>query len=298
MASPAPPRGSTRPSTPTAESIAPAASTRSARSTRARTRDSGSFVRSTPGSQSLTRGLLLLRAFRLGGRTLSNAELAERTGLPRPTVSRLTRSLVEAGFLAYDHAQQGYRLAAVCLTLALVFRTSERALELALPLMRSLAEGWRVNVGLATADQLDMVYLDSVRLSRRGMFRRLVPGSRIPIAATALGRAYLAGMDAAGRKALLAQLRRAQGAGWPALQRELEAAVQSVHTQGFCRAQWQAGMVSLAAPLRTPGGELYALNVSFPVPVGAAPEDEDGHVGLLRRLAADIQAAWRGQADL
>ncbi|KQP13080.1 IclR family transcriptional regulator [Pseudorhodoferax sp. Leaf267] len=267
-------------------------------STRSRTRATGSFVRSTPGSHSLERGLQLLRAFRLGGRTLGNAELAERTGLPRPTVSRLTRSLVDAGFLAYDHAQQGYRLGAVCLTLALVYRASERALEVALPLMRSLAEGRHVNVGLAMADQLEMVYLDSVRLSRRGMFRRIVPGSRIPIASTALGCAFLAGMAAADRRALLARLRQAHGAGWPTLQRQIAAALASVRTRGFCRAQWQAGMVSVAAPLRTPGGDLYALNVSFPVPAASTQEDDEDHVGLLRRLAADIQAAWGRQADL
>jgi DNA-binding IclR family transcriptional regulator len=267
-------------------------------STRSRTRASGSFVRSTPGSHSLERGLALLRAFRLGGRTLSNAELAERTGLPRPTVSRLTRSLVDAGFLAYDHQQQGYRLGAVCLTLALVYRASERALEVALPLMRSLAEGRRVNVGLAMADQLEMVYLDSVRLSRLGMFRRIVPGSRIPIASTALGCAFLAGLAVAERKALLLRLRQAQGSGWPALQRGVEAALASVRAQGFCRAQWQAGMVSVAAPLRTPGGELYALNVSFPVPASAQErqEGEEDHVALLQRLAADIQAAWAAAA--
>jgi hypothetical protein len=67
-------------------------------STRARTQATGTFVRSTPGSHSLERGLALLRAFRHGVDVLTNAELADRAQLPRPTVSRLTRSLVDAGF--------------------------------------------------------------------------------------------------------------------------------------------------------------------------------------------------------
>ncbi|KAF1067457.1 helix-turn-helix domain-containing protein [Variovorax sp.] len=151
-------------------------------STRARTQATGTFVRSTPGSHSLERGLALLRAFRHGVDVLTNAELADRTQLPRPTVSRLTRSLVDAGFLAYDLEQRGYRLTAACLSLALSFRSSEATLARALPLMRALAEGRRVNVGLAVADQLEMVYLESVRLSRLGIFRRILPGSRLPIA--------------------------------------------------------------------------------------------------------------------
>lgn len=261
-------------------------------STRAQTRSTGTFVRSTPGSHSLERGLRLLRAFRLGVRSLSNAELAERTELPRSTVSRLTRSLVDSGFLAYDHAQMGYRLTAVSLSLALVYRSSEPALEAALPLMRALSEGRRLNVGLAVADELEMVYLDSVRLSRLGIFRRIVPGSRIPIAHTALGCAFLAGMQASERKALLARLRRALGADWAPLRKSVDAALQSVAAHGFCRAQWQAGMVSVAAPLHTPAGELYALNISFPAPSAQAEEGVDGHAALLLQLRADIQAAW------
>ena len=56
---------------------------------------------------------MLLRAFRVGSSSLTNADLATRTGLPRPTVSRLTRSLVDGGFLRYDATERAYRLAAV-----------------------------------------------------------------------------------------------------------------------------------------------------------------------------------------
>lgn len=263
-----------------------------ASSTRAQSRSSGGFVRSTPGSHSLERGLQLLRAFRPGVQALANAELAARTGLPRPTVSRLTRSLVDAGFLAYDHAQRGYRLAPVCLTLALAYRGSDRALDAALPLMRSLAEGRRVNVGLATADGLEMVYLDSVRLSRLGLFRRIVPGSRIPIAATALGCAFLAGLPPAERRAWLARLKAEQPTGWTAQRRAVDGALRAVREHGYCDARWQPGMTSVAVPLRAPQGGLYALNVSFPVleasPRAGVPE----HGALLLQLARQVQAAW------
>lgn len=38
----------------------------------------------------LARGLDVLGAFRSGDRSLGNPELAERTGLPKPTISRIT----------------------------------------------------------------------------------------------------------------------------------------------------------------------------------------------------------------
>lgn len=261
-------------------------------STRALTRDTGAFVRSTPGSQSLERGLQLLRAFRDGVGVLTNAELAERTSLPRPTVSRLMRSLVDAGFVAYDTPQKAYRLTAACLSLALSFRSSERLLEKALPLMRALAQGRLVNVGLAVADQLEMVYLDSVRLSRRGIFRRISPGSRIPVATTSLGCAYLAGMQPAARAALMQQLAQAHAAAWPRLERGIHTALRAVRKNGYCHAQWQAGMTAVALPLPTPGGGLYALNVSFPTSLAAMDDSVEVHGALLLALAQDIRKAW------
>lgn len=248
-------------------------------------------MRSTPGSQSLERGLLLLRAFRHGVNVLTNAELAERTSLPRPTVSRLTRSLVDAGFLAYDLRQRGYRLTAACLSLALSFRSSERVLDLALPLMRELAEGRRVNVGLAVADRLEMVYLESVRYSRLGIFRHIRPGTRIPIPLTSLGCAYLAGLGVEARDALLNELQHVFADTWPVLSRRVETALTSISTQGFCHANWQAGMAAVAAPLVTQDGSVYAANVSFPLSSCSSAVLVNEHAALLMSLVKNLRLA-------
>src|SRR5262249_32086896 len=49
--------------------------------------------------QGLSRGLTVLRAFGPGDTSLSNSELAERTLLPKSTVSRLTHTLTGFGYL-------------------------------------------------------------------------------------------------------------------------------------------------------------------------------------------------------
>lgn len=49
----------------------------------------------------LARGLSVLRAFRPSNDGLGNAEIAERTGLPRSTVSRLTFTLQTLGYLTH-----------------------------------------------------------------------------------------------------------------------------------------------------------------------------------------------------
>ncbi len=136
----------------------------------------------------------------------------------------------------------GYRLTAACLSMALAFRSSEKLLEKALPLMRALAQGRLVNVGIAVADELEMVYLDSVRLSRRGIFRRISPGSRIPIATTSLGCAFLAGMSPAARAGLMDRLAAQHAHAWPRLKRCIDASLRDIRKVGYCSAQWQAGM--------------------------------------------------------
>ncbi|MBC7728270.1 MAG: helix-turn-helix domain-containing protein, partial [Microbacteriaceae bacterium] len=56
-------------------------------------------ISKSPLNRSLERGVEILRAFRPGSELLGNGELAERTGLARATVSRLTQTLVGTGFL-------------------------------------------------------------------------------------------------------------------------------------------------------------------------------------------------------
>ena len=262
-------------------------------STRSATRLSGRFVRSTPGSQSLERGLQLLRVFRLGVAVLTNAQLAHRSNLPRPTVSRLTRSLVDAGFLAYDAQQGGYRLSAVCLSLGLSFRSEQPALDLALPLMRSVAEGQRINVGLAVAEHAEMVYLDSVRQSRLGVFRRIVAGTRIPMALTALGRAHLAAAEDGERTALLQRLAQQYApAAWAPIAGEIRRAIDAVHRSGCCHAIWHPGMVAIAAPITPPGGMVHVVNISFShVEADLAPQLRR-YSAMLLALAANIREVW------
>jgi DNA-binding IclR family transcriptional regulator len=261
-------------------------------STRRHTLEVGRFTRDTPGSKSLERGLQLLRTFRPGVAMLTNSELAKRTGLPRPTISRLTHSLVDAGFLSYDLERRAYRLAAVFLTLAQAFRREVSVLSVALPLMRKVAEGEQINVGLAVPDQLEMVYLDSVRESRRGIFRRISAGSRIPMELTSLGRAYLAGLAQADRQVLLKRIAPQYGEGWPTVRREISRAIVDVARLGYCVAVWQPGMMALASFLKGPDRAVYAINISFPTDDTDSASSIKRYSHMLRGLVDEIEKKW------
>lgn len=215
----------------------------------------------SPPNRSLERGIEVLRAFRPGSELLGNGELAERTGLPKSTVSRLTQTLVGMGMLHTEVAQRAYRLAPAVLSLAHAMRAGSRILAVAAPLMRSLAERERVNVGLAAPDREEMVYLESIRYSRRAAFRNVVSGQRVPIELTSLGRAYLAVAPEDERGDLMRRFRLRRPAQWPALKADIERAVQQVRDVGWCAAAWQPEVVAVAAPVVMPDA-VYVLNVS------------------------------------
>ena len=77
---------------------------------------------------SLHRGLEILRAFRPADKAgLGNSELAERTGLPNSTVSRLTFTLLKSGYLVYDEGTGRYRMGVPVLSLGYAFEQLTQA---------------------------------------------------------------------------------------------------------------------------------------------------------------------------
>nr|WP_145546746.1 IclR family transcriptional regulator [Variovorax boronicumulans] len=261
-------------------------------SSRRRTRESGVFVRDTPGVRSLERGLQLLRAFRPGITSLSNAELAERTGFPRASVSRLAATLVSKGFLDHEVSTGLYRLGAPFLGLGLAVRNGSTVLQTALPFMREVSEGQRINVGLALADDCDVVYLDSVRKSHLGIFRHIIAGTRLPMAETALGRAWLGGQTPAARRQMLDLLASRYEERWAGIRRELAAALAAVRRDGYCSFDHRNGVMAVAAPLVLPGHPVHALNISYRAPAEDRQRaTEEQYAELLLRTAARIRRA-------
>jgi DNA-binding IclR family transcriptional regulator len=247
------------------------------------------FERQQHNNRSLERGLHLLRAFGPGVGTLSNSELAERVGLPRSTVSRLTQTLVQERFLDYLPEAGVYRLGPPLLSLGLAMQQSSDVFHIAQPLMRGVAEGRRINVGLALRDGTDMVYLTSIRKSRSEVFRHVTTGSRIPMALTALGRAHMSTLAPHELAETLRELQAKHPVQWPARKRDILAAIAMCRAHGYCSATWQTGIVSVAAPLRGRAG--HAFNVSVLIGGRPLPGLIDELAQTLHQLMTQIDAA-------
>jgi DNA-binding IclR family transcriptional regulator len=158
--------------------------------------------------------------------------------------------------------------------------------------MRKEAERHKINVGLATADRDEMVYLESIRYSRRVWWRNVVAGQRVPMELTSLGRAYLAVAPETRRKELLERFRSRRNKRWSALSREIASAIENVHRSGYCWATWQPEVVAIATPIVIADWPIYVLNMS----ASGATEPRE-FIGLFNRPLLDLARRIRASLE-
>ncbi|MFN3687154.1 IclR family transcriptional regulator [Salinarimonas sp.] len=214
----------------------------------------------------LARGLEVLRAFRPGDVELGNWELAERTGLPKPTLVRLTHTLTKLGYLVQTEAHGRYRLGVGVLALGYALLTDLQVRERARPLMQALADEVDASVSLGSRDRLSMIYVETCR-GPGHITLRLGVGDRVPIGRTAMGRAFLAALPETERAFLLDHLARREADDFPAILRGVEQAMRELAEKGFVVAagDWQPDVSAVGVPVILPHGQIsFALNCGGP----------------------------------
>lgn len=213
-------------------------------------------------NNALARGLAILRSFQFDHQLLGNVELAELTGLPKSTISRLTFTLTQLGYLHYREELGKYELAAGVVSLAYPYIANMTLPAIARPLMEQLAERTRTNVGLGVREGMSILYLEYA-LGEPNPNRRQRVGFRVPLVRTSMGRACIAAMEPQARQRLYEELRDYYHKDWPGLYAELEDAIEQVETRGFCiaAATFQRNTHSVAVPfVHADGRTLCAFN--------------------------------------
>jgi DNA-binding IclR family transcriptional regulator len=140
--------------------------------------------------------------------------------------------------------------------------------------VRHLSEAYREEVmretGGAVAvggrDRLSMIYFGQ---SRSGLTLgvQLDVGSRIPIATTAMGRAYIWALPNDERAALLRELREHYGSRWSRMRDGIERAGETVQRYGFAisAGEWQDDVAAVGVALKLNDGTgPYAFNCGAP----------------------------------
>lgn len=249
---------------------------------------------------SLTRGLAILRAFTADDATLGNQDLIERTGLPKATVSRLTSTLVGLGYLHYDLMLGRYGIGPATISLGYSALSSSPVVHMARPLMQELADRTGAAVALGTRDGLEMIYLANCR-SMSPVTLRLNVGSRLPIARTAMGLAYLAEMAPDARKLVVDELAAAEPTRGIVLSGFVAEAVESYRQHGFVSAfgTWHSYINAAGVAFRpTDGSPLVAITCGGIVDILPQKMCRQTVGPALVRLTQRLRARLTGQPDL
>lgn len=230
----------------------------------------------------LARGLDILGCFRTGDRFLSNYEIAQRTGLARPTVSRLTYTLTKTGHLLHDEKSGEYRLAAAVLRLGYSVLAATNISERFIADMDLLTSGPNphVTVALGECTGITAVYLAASR-SKQAVSLSMNVGAQLPLFYSSIGRAILAGMTDEERTASLRKGIEEFPDDKERMEQGLKSAVQDYKIYGYCTSfgSWKPEINAIGAPIRSIDGRtIYGINVGGPSFL-VKPEELIGYYG-------------------
>ncbi|WP_250499206.1 IclR family transcriptional regulator [Caballeronia sp. GAWG1-5s-s] len=233
----------------------PTMSDRSSSRTKTKDRDSDEVT-------ALARGLDVLRRIAAADAPVSNRELTEWTGIPKPTVSRITATLVGAGLLLRLPDSERFVLTASVLELSNGFLRNFDIRARARPFLIALAERTGLSVHLAVRDRLEMVVIDAIRPRSAVLVSRLEVGGRMDLSRTAVGRAYLSVLSDADQQALIGSLQTASGDDWPSISGGLQRGLDDARRRGFAISlgEWHHGLNAVAAGFVGPSEERYSVN--------------------------------------
>lgn len=220
-------------------------------------------------SGALSRGLMLLRVIAHASSPLSNRALTDATGIPKPTVSRLTATLVAHGYLRRLADSERFTLGPGLMDLNAAYLRNFDLRDHARPHLALLADLCGCSVHICVEDGLDMLVIDTFRPHAAALLSHVDVGSRMTIATSAAGRAYLATLSTAERERTLARIREASPGSWATLLRRIEASNADYARDGYAASfvEWNPHINAIAVGLRTPRREVYAISCGGPAPV-------------------------------
>ena len=226
--------------------------------------------------------MAILHAFAADDHGIGFAELRRRTGLPKATLHRLTADLVAARLL--DKADGRFHLGGHLFELGMRASLERDLLEVATPFLEDLYERTHETVHLGRREGTDVVYVAKVGGHRQAKLPSRL-GGRMPLHATAIGKALLAyapddvRAEVLGRP--LARIAPRTITAPLVLRKQLEEILES--GVSFESEEAVVGIACVGAPILDGHGVVAALSVAGPV-IRFQP----------KRYAASVRAAAMG----
>jgi IclR family pca regulon transcriptional regulator len=254
-------------------------------------------------SQSLERGLAILSAFSAERQRIGVSEIAQELGLTRSTAHRYIATLAGLGYLHQDAGTRKYALGPRVLDLGFTAINSMELRHVAAPHMQRLCDETGHTVNLAILDDVDIVYVERFRASRRNQNQidlDLHVGSRLPAYCTSMGKVLLAFLSDEERDALLDRISFARrGPNTLTSKSALLTELRHIRASGIAvnNEELAYGLRSVAVPVFAAGGDaVAALNLAAHRTM-ASLDDLIARLGpIMQRTAASIstQLGYRG----
>jgi DNA-binding IclR family transcriptional regulator len=240
----------------------------------------------------LARGLEVLRCFTPPEPMLGNKEISVRTGLPKPTVSRLTYTLTKLGYLRHNMRLGKYQLGSAVLSIGYPLLASMSIRQIARPFMRELADYANGSVNMAIRDRLNMVYVEACRSGNLTTLPDI--GSTIPLARTVTGRAYLFACTPPEREAILNQMKVKEPETLKKNQAAIAKSLEDVRAKGYCISygDLRQEIHAVGVPMRrTVDGEIITFNCGVPAFMAKKGQLEEDLGPRLVAMVRNIEAA-------
>lgn len=249
----------------------------------------------------LSKGIRILEAFTPEIKWLGNAELSERAGIPKPTVSRFTKALTTMGYLYYSASRRQYRLGFSVLALGYAGRSGSSISEIVRPHLQRLADNYNLHAALVGRDGTNVVHLEVCHSANTLMTLQLEIGSRIPLAGTASGHALLSRIPPQERDFLFGYLAKRHEKHWNSLATKIRAGIAEVETKGYTtsRKGWHSDINGVAVPVVPMGGS-PVLAISCGAPSKHLPPEKLAAVGesLVSVAATVMDTIARQRAEV
>ncbi|MDO8420546.1 MAG: DNA-binding transcriptional regulator [Parvibaculum sp.] len=248
----------------------------------------------TPEIQPIIRALQVLEALNLHT-VMPLAALHEATGLPKSTLVRLLDTLIAGGYVVRVSRNVGYAVTERVLQLAGGFRHADRIVEASRPFLSAMTAQHKWPMAIATPDGDVMLVRNSTRAESPFATDKDFLGRRVSMLLSALGRAYIAFLDAEERETLLSLMRnsRARRNAMAKDERAVARMISHIQTRGYATAVAVPGELhaGFAVPVMDQGRPIAAITLRY---YGAVMTEDDAAKRFLGPMQDTAKAIAAG----
>lgn len=241
---------------------------------------------------SLARGLAVIRGFSREKRTMTIAQLSQKTGIPRAAVRRCLYTLERLGYVASEGGRN-FALRPKLLGLGHAYLSSTPLVVTAQPFLDRVGDAVGESCSLAILDGHDILYV-ARSLTSRIISVALNVGSRLPAHCTSIGLVLLAHLPPEELKAYLARVELKRYTERTITSRAaLLEVLEDVRRQDFAVADnmMEIGVRSIAVPVRDAAGTVVAgMNVIIQAVRGSIRDMKTLYLPHLQAAARDLGA--------